>query len=332
MGGTSRCSCAVVRGMDRQEFLAKAAAVPLTLLPTFGVRTPEAARQTAFVTADLEARIVVVDARTGQTSGWISTPSGPRSIETIDSGTAVVAHTTRGRISLVDTADRRVRAVLHGFAAPRYTAARAPLAYITDSTRHEVTTIDVHRQSVLARVEVPGPARHLTLTPDGEEIWTSLGSKARLVAILDASRARRPRLIRTFEPPFLAHDVVAAPDGEHVWLTSGSTHRMAIYARGVRRPVAVVAAGAPPQHITFLGSLAFVASGDDGTVRIHRLNGDFVRQARVPIGSYNVTHGAGTAVTPSLSRGTVAVLDSRGQTIAVRTVARSAHDACVVTT
>jgi hypothetical protein len=317
--------------VDRREFLASVAGASVSLATA---STAHAARPTggtsAFVTADLEARIVVVDVTTGRVSALISTLGGPRSIETIDDVTAVVTHTALGHISLVDTSERRVRDVVDGFSAPRYTAARAPLAYITDSARHQVTTIDVHHPRVVARTDVPGPARHVTLTPDGEELWTCLGSKARLVAILDARTARRPRLIGTVEPPFLAHDVVAAPDGEHVWLTSGSARRLAVYARGGRRPIAVFRAGAAPQHITFVGSLAFVASGSDGSIRIHRLNGDFVRQTKVPIGSYNVTYGGGAAVTPSLSRGTVAVLDRRGRTVAVRTVARAAHDACGV--
>jgi DNA-binding beta-propeller fold protein YncE len=317
--------------MDRREFLATVAGVPLSMeLAPSARATPKAGRTSAFVTADLEARIVVVDAATGRLTARIPTLGGPRSIETIDDVTAVVAHTAFGRVSLIDTSARRVRGVLEGLFAPRYTAARAPLAYITDSTRRQVATIDVHDGRVLARADVPGPARHVTLTPDGEEIWTSLGSRARLVALLDARTARRPRLIATFEPPFLAHDVVAAPDGEHVWLTSGNSHRLAVYARGRRRPVAVFSAGAPPQHITFAGSLALVASGRDGTVRVHRLNGDLVGEAKVPVGSYNVTYAAGTAVTPSLSRGTVAVLDRGGHPVAVRTVARAAHDACVV--
>jgi hypothetical protein len=317
--------------MDRSEFLASAAAATLSMaLPPAAGAKNQGRRPTAFVTADLEARIVVVDTGSGRVIERISTLRGPRSIERVDEVTAVVAHTAIGRLSLIDTSEPRLRAVVHGLAAPRYTAARAPLAYVSDSTRREVVTVDVHSGRVLSRAEVPGPARHLTLTPDGEEIWTSLGSKARQVAILDARTARRPRLISTFEPPFLAHDVVAAPDGEHVWLSSGSSERLAVYARGRRRPVAVLQAGAPPQHVTFADQFALVASGAEGSVRVHRLNGDFLHEAKVPVGSYNITYTAGAAVTPSLSRGTVALLDRQGNPVAVRTVARAAHDACIV--
>ena len=307
-----------------------AATAPVSL--AFGRRARAASLESlplAFVTADLDSHVAVVDSETARVVARIRTLAGPRSIEAVGSN-ALVAHTALGRLSLVDAGTLQVSTVVDGFRSPRYTAARGSLAYVTDSARGEVVTVDVRRGAVVACTPVPGPARHVTITPEGEEIWTALGSKARQLAILDARRSRRPGLVRTLAPPFLAHDVVAAPDAQHVWVTSGDSHRLAVYERSGRRPIGVIAAGAPPQHIAFVGSLAFVTSGDDGTVRLHRLNGDFVREAEVPVGSYNVAFGGGGAVTPSLSRGTVAVLDARGRVNAIRKIARAAHDACVV--
>jgi sugar lactone lactonase YvrE len=229
-----------------------------------------------------------------------------------------------------------VRAELDGFSKPRY-ACGAPfsphgaIAYVTDSAARELVAIDVLGSGrVVHRTRLPGPARHVSISPDGRTIWTALGSKAARIAVLDVSDPLRPRLERTFGPPFLAHDVVFAPRGNHVWVTSGAGRRIALYHAGTREVVRVLAADRAPQHVAFVGELAFVSSGDDGTVRIHRLDGDLVRVAEVPPGSYNVTFGAERVVTPSLSRGTVALLDERGAVRAVRTVARAAHDACVV--
>ena len=73
-----------------------------------------------------------------------------------------------------------------------------------------------------------------------------------------------------------------------------------------------------------------MAAGDDGTVRRHRLDGELVREARVPTGSYNLTFGWGRVVSPSLGRGTVSVLHANGRVRGVHTVARAAHDACIV--
>ena len=97
-------------------------------------------------------------------------------------------------------------------------------------------------------------------------------------------------------------------------------------------------AGSAPQHVAFLGSRAYVASGKDGSVSVHRLDGSVVRRdVTVPVGSYNISF-AGPAesfakpvgVTPSLDRGTVCLLSPSGAVRHVRRVARSAHDACIV--
>ena len=63
---------------------------------------------------------------------------------------------------------------------------------------------------------------------------------------------------------------------------------------------------------------------------MHRPDGTLVHEADVPVGSYNVTFGWRRAVTPSLERGTVALLDEGGRVRSVRKIARSSHDACVL--
>jgi DNA-binding beta-propeller fold protein YncE len=235
-------------------------------------------------------------------------------------------------VTLLDAATSRIRAELDSFEAPRYTAVhpRRPLAYVTDSASEEIVVLDAERARVLWRTRVPGPARHVSISPDGATIWTALGTKAARVAVLDSSDPKRPKLVRTFAPPFLGHDLAFAPDGRQVWVSSGSHRQVAIYRADSRRPVRTLAADAPPQHVAFANGRAFVASGDDGTVRRHRLDGELIREALVPIGSYNVTFGSGHVVTPSLDQGTVSLLDRNGRVRAVRRVARAAHDACVL--
>ncbi len=189
--------------------------------------------------------------------------------------------------------------------------------------------MDVDRARVLWRTSVPGPARHIGIGPNGHTIWTALGTAATRVAVLDTSDPRRPRLVRTLEPPFPAHDVVFSPDGRSVWITSGTERRIALYGRD-RRPRRILAAGAAPQHVTFAREKVFVASGDDGTVQRHNLDGRLVRETRLPVGSYNVTFGWSSVVSPSLGEGTISVLDRNGRVRAIRRVARAAHDACIV--
>lgn len=319
--------------MDRREFVLAGVAMPLGLaVGTRAHATPGGGGPFAFVTADLESHVAVFDPAMARLVSRIRTLPGPRSIENVDGATALIAHTALGRLSLVDGPGRRVRAVVDGFGTPRYAAGYGSVAFVTDSARAEIVTVDVRQGTVIARAPVTGPARHVTIAPDGDTIWAALGSKAERIAVLDVQNPRRPRLRRTITPPFLVHDVVAAPNGEHVWVTAGDSPRIAVYALGGRRPLEIIAAGRAPQHVAFVRNRAFVASGDDGTVRIHRLNGELVREEKVPVGSYNVTaFSVGSAVTPSLSRGTVAVLDDRGGVRAVRKIARAAHDACLLT-
>jgi DNA-binding beta-propeller fold protein YncE len=324
--------------MDRREFLVAAAAVPLALSAApRSLASNLGARPLALVTADLESHVVVLDLETGRSLANIPTGPGPRSIESVHRRTAVVAHTQHGVVSLIASMSAQeprlaVRRELETFAAPRYTAAhpRAALAYVTDSSNEEVVTLDVDHGRVLWRTAVPGPARHVSLSPDGRTLWTSLGSTARLIAVLDTRDARRPRLVRTLTPPFLAHDVVFAPGGTSVWVTSGSERRLAVYSAAGDRPTRLVGADAPPQHVAFAGAEAFVASGDDGTLRRHRSDGRLLGSVRVPLDSYNVTFAAGRAVTPSLGGGIVTILDPSGRIRTQRRVAKAAHDACVV--
>jgi DNA-binding beta-propeller fold protein YncE len=317
--------------MNRREFVVAAAA--LALAPEAMARrlggTP-----VALVTADLESRIVAVDLSTGRILRKIPTLAGPRSIEHV-SGVAVVAHTAHGAVSLVDGARLRVRKVIHGFEQPRYTAARANsrFAFVTDSGADSIVVVDVVRGRVVRRLAVGGPARHISVDRAGRRLWVALGTKAPRIAVVDVSDPARPRLLGTIRPPFLAHDVGFAPSGDRIWVTSGDRNELALFDPRTARTVVRRPADAPPQHVTFAGRLAFVTSGDDGTLRTHEATtGRLLRTVRIPFGSYNVQEGgAGWAIlSPSLSRGTLCVADKRGRLMRRLDVARSSHDACFV--
>jgi len=327
--------------VDRKQFLVAAGAGSLVLaFDPLGVVAWAKGSPRALVTADLESHVVVLDLESARTMSRIRTGPGPRAIEHIRSplGSAVlVAHTEHGVVTLIGSESLSIRSELEAFEEPRYACAaasravgRTAIGYVTDSAAEEIVTVEVTgRGKVLWRTRVPGPARHISISPDGRTIWAVLGNAAPGIAILDATDPRRPTLTRTIVPPFLAHDVVFAPDGRTVWVTSGDERRIALYRRD-RRSVRVLAAGSAPQHVAFTREKAFVASGDDGSVRRHRLDGTLVREARVPTGSYNVAFGFDRLVTPSLGQGTVTFLDRNGRVSAVRQVARAAHDACVV--
>jgi len=326
-------------GMRRKELVLAALATPLALgsLPRGARGANLGGTPVALVTADEEAHVAAVSLLTGEVFARIRTESGPRSIESRLAAQAVVAHTDRGLVTVIDGVALDVSHVIDGFEQPRYTATRGPIdtfagsdaiAYVTDSGSETVVTLDLARGRIVRRTPVPGPARHVGISPDGSMLWTVLGTKAERIAVLDVRDARRPRLVRTFAAPFLSHDIVFSPWGS-VWVTSGAERRIAVYRPGRGKP-RLYDADAAPQHVAFTGVRAFVASGDDGLVRVHRRDGTLVRRTRVPLGSYNVTFGWQRLVTPSLGGGTVALLDANGRVKHVRRIARATHDACYV--
>jgi DNA-binding beta-propeller fold protein YncE len=317
--------------MNRREFLAGAVALPLTarLAPAaLAGGTP-----VALVTADTQARVVAVELSTGKVVRSIRTLPGPRSVESVSGNAGLVCHTEHGAVSLIDGPTLRVRRVIRGFGEPRY-AASSPTgryAFVTDSARNEVVSVDVLRGRVVGRVAVGGPARHISIDARGRILWVSLGSTAEVVAIVDVSRPAAPRLLHRLSPPFLAHDVGFAPGGRHIWVSSGDRGVLAVYDRRSGEILRRLSADAPPQHVTFAGPNAYVSSGDSGTLRVQSLkDGRVLRTTRIPFGSYNVQEAFGSIVTPSLSRGTLCVLDRRGRLRRRIQVAPSSHDACFV--
>jgi DNA-binding beta-propeller fold protein YncE len=312
--------------MNRREVVVGAAA--LALVPQALAKTN---RLTALVTADLESQLVAVDLANGLVTGVVRTLASPRGIATVGD-TAVATHWGLNAVSVVDARKLKVAHVLLGFGDPRYTAAHPDgrHAFVTDHARGEIAAIDVVRGRVLARVPVGPHARHLAIDPRGRTLWIALGEKAKEIAVVDVSRPARPRLVQRFRPPFLAHDVGWAPDGRHVWVSSGDKWELAVYDARSGRLLARPTGDQPPQHVAFSGDRAYVTSGWSGTLRVHRVDGKPLLTNAIPVGSYNVHRAFERVLTPSLRGGTLTVLDVSGRVRYRKSVARSAHDVCVI--
>lgn len=301
-----------------------------------GVRSTAAlaagAEPLALATADTEAHVVAVSLATGRIRRRLATRPDPRSIEGYK-GLAVVAHTAGGAVSILENRPLHVRRVLRGFVQPRYTAI-APggrHAFTSDSGTGELAVIDLRAAKVINRVAVGDLARHLTLSPDGRTVWVSLGSSAAHIVVVDVSDPAHPRPRRRIAPPFLAHDVGFSPTGRRVWVTAGRERRLAIYDAAARRAPVLLGGDEAPQHVAFGPGAAYVASGDGASVRVHSLSdGRRLRTTKVPYGSYNVQRSHGRVLTPSLSRGTLTILDPHGRVLHETRVAPAAHDACVI--
>src|SRR5438876_2435967 len=104
--------------MNRRQFIAAAAAAPFVLRTELG-RT--ATNPLALATADADASVVAVDPFRGRVLRRISTDADPRSIELVGA-TAVITHTAVGAVTLLHGPSLEIRAVLHSFDEPRYTA------------------------------------------------------------------------------------------------------------------------------------------------------------------------------------------------------------------
>jgi DNA-binding beta-propeller fold protein YncE len=314
--------------VDRRAFIGAAASLALAPRALAWIGSTA---EVALVTADLEARLVAVDLRSGRVRRYVGTLPKPRSIENVGE-VAVVAHSDLGAITLVDGGSLAVVHVLRGFGEPRYTAGHPDgrHAYVTDAERGEVVALDVHRGRVLGRESVGARARHITIAPSGRRLWIALGRKAKQIAVVDLSHRSRPRLVGLVQPPFLAHDVAWAPAGSLVWVSSGNRGQLAVYNPRTGRVLARPAGDAPPQHVSFHGTRAYVTSGDSGTLRVHRIDGSPLRTTRVPIGSYNVQQAHGWVVTPGLGRGSLCILNAGGKLLRREQIARSSHDACIV--
>jgi hypothetical protein len=294
--------------MDRRGFLLAAAAAPFALRG--GV---------AYVTADTESHVAVVDLLSGVVVRRIPTRPGPRSVERVGDA-AVVAHTAVGAVSILDGFG--VRHVLDAFEEPRYTAAALDgrHAFVTDSGRVELLTVDVVRGEIVARLKLRLWPRHLSLSRDGRTLWVGLGTASPELAVVDVGDPRRPRLTGRIRPAFAAHDVGFAPSGR-VWVTAGEERRISAHGR-------LLAADGAPQHVTFLDGRAFVTSGADGTLRVYdEASARLLRTTRVPAGSYNVQFRDGRVLTPSLNAGTLCVLDAGGRLVRRARIAASCHDA-----
>lgn len=297
--------------MDRREFVLAAAAAP------FALRALPA--PLAWVTADTESHVAVVDLARGAVIRRIPTLPDPRSVERVGE-LAVVAHWTTGAVSVLDA--HRVRRRIGGFEEPRYTVAAADgrHAFVSDSGRADVAAVDVVRGSVVSRLRLGQWPRHLSLAPGGRTLWVSLGTASRELAVVDVSDPARMRLLRRFRPPFLAHDVGIAPSGR-VWITGGNAPTILAHGR-------VLPADAAPQHVTFARGRAFVTSGDSGTLRVYdERTLALLATTAVPGGSYNVQLAGRSVLTPSLSTGALTVCDATGRLRERVRVASSCHDA-----
>ena len=173
---------AVVAGMelDRRAFVG----LGLAALPALaGWRAPAGREPLALATADTEAHVVVVglDRAARCSGGW------PRSRIRAASragraGTSSWPTRRPARVSLLTMRPARVRRVLRGLGAPRYTAIaarRTPTPSSATARAASSWSWTCARGRIVAGVEVGAGARHLSLDPAGRDAVGRAGVERR---------------------------------------------------------------------------------------------------------------------------------------------------------
>ena len=275
--------------LDRRAFVG----LGLAGLPALaGWRGPAGREPLALATADTEAHVVVVGLDRGQVRRRLATVEDPRSIESGPGGHVVVAHPASGCVSLLTMRPARVRRVLRGLGAPRYTAI-APdggHAFVSDGARGELVVVDL-----VARADRRGPrgrrrrAPPLPRSQQARTLWIALGSSAAALAVVDVGDPRAPaaapsrapavpgprRRLLPQRPARVGHGRARAPPGGLPRAPAGA-------------PAARRRRGAPARELRRAASPTWPAA-TARTVRVHDLlHGRVRRTARVPYGSYNV--------------------------------------------
>jgi DNA-binding beta-propeller fold protein YncE len=271
---------------------------------------PSSPASLALVTAESENRIVLVNLRRGRVIRSVPVPADPE--YAVATRRVVVAVSPAGTVTLLERPSLRRIRVFTGFAAPHIPAISpdGAYAYVTDDARGTLTTIRLGDARITSKIFVGAGAHHMGISPDGRSLWIALGQAASKIVLLDSSRPGRPRVVGAFDPGFLAHAVQFAPGGGRVWISSANGPEVAVFSAARHRLLFRVPGGAPPQHIAFAGSSAYVTSGYGSTIeRVSLMTGHVLRRVGAVYGSFELDTGGGYVAASSLLRGTLSIYD-----------------------
>jgi DNA-binding beta-propeller fold protein YncE len=328
------------RGLLTLVSLATAVAIVAVAIVTSSLNAARAGgTPVALVTAETENSLLAISLDDGHVLRRVALPADPENVVAGVGATAVVVSARGHAVTLLDWRTLKVLKVFSDFGAP-HLAAVAPTgkwAYVSDDARGQLVTIELASRRVVDRLAVGTGAHHLTISPDGRRLWLALGEQARTLVIVDTTKPGRPRILRRFDPGITVHDLAFSPDGRQVWLTSASSQSVTVVDAHNARRLFAVAAGRPPQHVTFnqtvskLSRFAYITSGHSSRIEmVDTRSGRVLRAARVPDGSFNLTTAGGLVVTSSLTRGTLTELNDQLHLIRSRKVAPAARDVAVV--
>jgi YVTN family beta-propeller protein len=289
---------------------------------------PNGGTWVALVTAEQQNELVAVELSTGKVVRRVALPADPQNVAASWRMTAVVS-TRAGAVTLIDQR-ARVRKVFRRLDDPHIVVVNRgkDLAYVTADGSGELIVIDMIARRIIGRTFVGKGAHHMALRPSGgHRLWIALGERASRIAIVDASRPSKLRLLGHFSPGFTAHDLAYGPDGRTVWITSAVDELVRVVDARTGRQLFTVPAGAAPQHVVFTHGSAFVTSGYGSRIlKVDPRNGRVIASAQTPYGSFNLAAVDHTVVTTSLLNGQITEFDlrlRRVRTVRAASAARS---------
>jgi DNA-binding beta-propeller fold protein YncE len=286
-----------------------------------------AATLLAFVAAEDDDRLVVVDLERKRVVRRIHVADGPHNVAASWDGRFVlVTSPPAGRVTLVSGCSRvvpscslRVLKVFRGLAYPHDVeiSPDGRFAYVTEEHRGRIAVINLERRRVVRRVGVGSGPHDLAVSPDGGRVWVTHGRAPRTLTIVDSTRPWRAAAIgRTRRDRAAPHDIFWSPTSERVFVTYWDSPLLGVYRADTGRVVARRRAGVLPHHVAVGPEGNFVWVTDHGARHATIFAGRSARRLRVVRVGREPHHAAllgGRAVVASHRAGTITVHRAGGR-------------------
>jgi DNA-binding beta-propeller fold protein YncE len=266
----------------------------------------------AFVTAETENRLLVVELPSGRVIRRIAVARDPEDVAASggECSTVIVVSAAGRAVTVLDRETLNSRRVLGGFVTPHIPeiAPGGQYGYVTDDGAGTVTAIYLGDARVTSTIEVGAGAHHLSFDATHQRAWVALGESARTIVVLSTERTDHPRVIGRFDPGFAVHDLSFSPDDTRVWVTAAAGPDVSVFDAQTRRLLFRVPVGRSPQHVALTARYAYLTSGYGSTIeQVDARNGRILRRASTPYGSFELAADSRYVVVSSLLRGTLAI-------------------------
>lgn len=305
------------------------AALALLLLAGAGGAAP-AQRSLAYVAAEGDDRVVVVDVARGRVLARIPVPVGPHNLTATGDGRIVaVTSPPAGRVTIVDGRSFRVLRTIGGFRSP-HDVKLSPdgrTAYVTDEARGTLDVLDTGSGRLLRRLPAGAGAHDLAT---GDLAWVTHGARQTPLTLFGlVPQPRRPAPNGTLDARGAAHDVVRMPDTADVFVTYWQAGIVARLRRGGARVLWRRAVGTETHHLAvdvYSGQRLWVTDRPGRVLLLSARSGAVLQRFGGCAGPHHVAVAtARRAVVACNSAGTVGVFDDRAGLVRSIAVGRGPH-------